>query len=391
MTQLIKITVVLLALITMSQYSQAQTNAINSADLYIKQGNFQKAIDELTEHIDINPADAQAYVKRAVAYEILGQKALKEKDLQYANYLNPFSYMYLSNTSRSAVYDKKKYDYNFDQSSESFKKSPVKNNYYNLYLKDQLGIHAQDSLIEQVIYSLSTSDIENAERLLVDIEETENISGIINDIKGIIELKKNNLDEAIDYFTLSINKMPNFPLAYHNRAIAYKMQGNYEEAKNDLTKAISLNENISVFYFTLAKLSERLEDPSEAIYNYKKAIDRNPNYIEARTNYSVLQKTLGNYDEAISGLNAITRSDDNSNNSFIKGGIHLTYGEYENAIKEFDKYLIKNSNDSDAIFNRGLAKILSGYKIDGCEDIETSIDLISNEKRIQIFDSFCPN
>jgi len=391
MKQRINLIITFLAIFVVCDNMMAQQSAINEADLHIRQGDYQLAVDRLTEHIDIRPADAHAYLKRAVAYEILGQREDKERDLQYANYLNPFAYMYISSETRSDVYAKKKYSYNFDGGSENYTKSPVINEYYKVYLEDRLHIHDQDSLLEQAIYYLSKSDLTNTEKTLASIKETDNISGILYDLKGIIELKNNRLPAAIDYFTQSIAKMPNFPLAYHNRAIAYKLQGDYDKSKSDLEKAISLNEDISVFYFTLAKLSERLDNPSEAIYNYKEAININPDYREARINYSVLQKTLGNYDEAMSQMNVITNSGDSPNNHFINGGIHLTYGEYENAIEEFNKYLIKNTNDSDAIFNRGLSKILSGYKKEGCDDIYRSIEIKSNEKRTEILDSFCPN
>jgi len=384
--------IILLGLLLNTLNVNAQFNAINDADLYLRQGNFQAAIDVLTEYIEINPADAEAYIKRATAYEIMGQVKKKEDDLRYANYLNPFSYLYVSKQSRSRIIDKKKYGYDYNSDSESYKKSPVKNKYYNTYLKDNLGLHAQDSLLSEAIYFLSENDLESTEAILAEIDVVENIKGIMYDLYGLIDLKKDNLDEAVEKFTLSIEYMPNFPLAYHNRAIAHKLLGNYEDSRKDLMTAISLNEDISVFYFTLAKLSERLENPNEAINYYQEAIDKNPEYIEARTNYSTLQKTLGNYDEAIVELEEIANTTENKAKShFILGGFYLMYGEYEDAISEFDKYLIDNGSDSDALFNRGLSKILMGAKRDGCEDLSESIDIKSNQKRQDILNSFCPN
>ena len=372
--------------------SHAQTNPISEAEFYIRSGNFQAALSTLTEYIELNQSDAEAYIKRATVYEILGQKQEKEKDLRYANYLNPFAYMYVDKRSRSRLYEKKQYDYDHSDDSPNFKKSPVNNKYYQLYLNDNLELHSQDSLLSKAILYLSQNDLQNTELILSDLEETDNIKGIVYDLRGVIELKKNRIKEAIEYFTLSIDHMPLFPLAYHNRAIAYKLQGNYEGAKDDLMTAINLNEDISVFYFTLAKLSERLENPDNAINYYQVAIEKNPQYLEARTNYSLLQKTLGNYDEAIIELEDIAINTDNeSKSNFITGGFYLTFGEYEKAIDEFDEYLITHKDDSDALFNRGLAKILKGEKRNGCDDIDQSIEQNENPKRREILVSFCPD
>jgi tetratricopeptide (TPR) repeat protein len=387
---LITFGVLLLGFINNSLF--AQLDVYSSADNYLRQSEYQKALNTLTEHIEISPYDARAYVKRAFVYDILGQMDDKERDLNQANYLNPFAYLYINQNRRSNIYDKKVYDYDFSNSNENLKKSPINNSYYSLYLKDKLDLHSQDSLLEKAIYFLSRNDIISTEETLENIEFTENISGILYDIKGLILLKKDSLLPAIESFTKSIESMPNFPLAYHNRAIASKLLGNYESATQDLLKAISLNEDISVFYFTLAKLNERMANPNEAINNYQEAISLNPSYLEARMNYSMLQKTLGNYDRAVVELRELTNYlEDNPNKHFINGGIHLTYGDYEAAISEFDAYLISNSNDSDAIFNRGLARILSGYKREGCSDIATSIELKKEVKRTEILSAFCPD
>lgn len=366
--------------------------SINNADLLIKQGNFQAALNSVNDYIEFYPKDPQGYLKRAMVYGILGQNNDKAKDIQYATYLNPYAYLYINESSRTKISEKKKYDYVYSDDKSNFSKSPIKNEYYQIYLKDNLGLHSQDSLIEKAIFYLSQNDLSNTELILAQITPSDNILGIYYDLKGLIELKKDNLDTAIDFFTKSIENSESFPLAYHNRAIAYKLNGNYDKAKEDLLTAVSMNEDISVFFFTLAKLSERLDNPDQAISYYKEAIDKNPNYLEARTNFSILQKTLGNYEEAILDLIEVSEMmEDDYNNHFINGGIFLTYGDYERSIDEFNIYLDENSDDSDALFNRGLAKILSGEKIDGCDDIQYSIDLEDNPKRTKILSSFCPS
>lgn len=385
-----KLIVLVFALLTSPSISFAQTDIQENSDLLIRTGNFQEAINNLDLYIENYPNDAKAYINRAIAHGYLGQIEERNRDLRYAKYLNPFALMYISEFDRSMNYEKKKYGYNFSQLEGEFNKSPVNNKYYQSYLSKVVKQHAQDSLLTKAIYFLSVNEIDSTRETLSKIKDEENILGIIYDIQGVIALKANDLDGAIRYFSKSIEEMPEFALAYHNRAIAYKLEGDYEAANVDLERALALNEEVSVFYFTLAKLSELVSDDDAARSYYQKALDKNPNYLEARTNYSLLQKTLGNYEEALSNLEAIVREEDRGADvSYLRGGIHLTYGEYEKAIAEFDSYLSENVGDDRAIFNRGMAKILQGKISDGCIDVEYSIDLTFQLNREEIYKAFC--
>ena len=371
-------------------FVNAQFNQFVTADTYIKQGNYQAAISTLNNYIELNPASAEAYIKRATAHQFLGQIAERDFDLSLAKYLNPFANMYISMTARFKYFEKKQYEYDFERPSSGFIKSPVNTKYYSKYIQEIDGIHSQDSLLREAIFYLSKSDIKNTEVTLSQILETKNNTGIINDIKGLILLKKNMVPESITYFTRSIDASPKFALAYHNRAIAYKQLNQLDKARKDLKTAIDLNEDMSVFYFTLAKLNELSGEEQKTNLNYSKAIDRNPDYIEARNNYSLIQKTLGNYEESLAGLNNIlSEESDEIENHFIKGGIALTYGEYETSIQEFSDYLEYHDQDSKAIFNMGLAKVLLGDKSEGCQDISESISIQQEDKREEIYEAFC--
>ena len=59
--------------------------------------------------------------------------------------------------------------------------------------------------------------------------------------KGINLINLNKLDEAIIEFNKSIEMNEYNPEAYYNRSVAYYRKGNYNNAKNDIDKAIKYN------------------------------------------------------------------------------------------------------------------------------------------------------
>ncbi len=65
--------------------------------------------------------------------------------------------------------------------------------------------------------------------------------------------------------------------AYYNRGISYYSQGNYQQAIEDFTKALSINSNSAIAYAYRAdsydNLRDDLRNPKQAIADYQKAAE----------------------------------------------------------------------------------------------------------------------
>ena len=370
----------------------AQSNSIKQAEIFIKQGNYSRAISILDEHINLNPYDDRAYIMRAWSHGILGHRNEKQQDLDFAEHLNPLVYMYINESIRSSLYEKKLFDYDFSFMIEDFTKSPVGIENYKKYVINEPYPKKIDSITFLAIQYLSNFKLSEAEPLINKIGQETDSSNLYYDLKGILELKKNQIESAIDYFTNAINKSPNYAMAYHNRSIAHMSNSDFVKAEIDLSKAISLDDNIAIFYFTKAKFMESVSNEEEAIKLYKKATSIDPKYIEAKTNLMLLQKSQGNYNESITELsNLINTYNKDAEYHYIKGGLDLTYGLYNEAILEFETFLLSNPEDPSAIFNLGLSKYLNNQKIEGCEEIKESIEVSNSEKKNKIYSTICKN
>jgi Tfp pilus assembly protein PilF len=121
-----------------------------------------------------------------------------------------------------------------------------------------------------------------------------------------------NYAKAIDEFNLAVKFDPNYTLAYAGLADVYAMQANisaddrkrrdelYERSRTMASKALSIDETCAEAHTSLAWIM-RVHDwnweGSER--EFKRAIELDPNYANARQWYSFLLLGLGRMDEAL--------------------------------------------------------------------------------------------
>lgn len=72
---------------------------------------------------------------------------------------------------------------------------------------------------------------------------------------------------------------------------------------------------------------------------------------------------------------AISINPDKIENYYQRANINLIYGEYGDAIDDFQNYLRIENSDALAYFNLGVAFTLLGDKSKGCEAFQQSEDL----------------
>lgn len=91
--------------------------------------------------------------------------------------------------------------------------------------------------------------------------------------------------------------------------VAYKngYEVNYRKAADDFKKAIALDANYSPAYTYLGRVQHALYEDSESIASFKKAIEIDPDNMEARTSYAAVMLDGGDLDEATRQLDFVTR------------------------------------------------------------------------------------
>ncbi len=370
--------------------AQDAVNWLNTGDVAFVGSNYQLALDSYNEYIERNPEDPRGYLQRGKLHAAMGHNYKARLDLEMAESLNPLSHMYMDMGLRSNYYAEKFYNYDIENKEAAFSKSPVRVEHYDEYLNKQKSNHEEDGLMIEAINNIRNYKFDAAEIALSEINPNPSNLPIIHDLKGLIYLKKQQLDSAIVHFTEAINLEPSFAIAYHNRAICYKLQNRNSEAKEDISKAIDINDEFPIFFFTFARLHQKLEDFELAKFYYEKAITRDKGYFEAMANYSQLLKGLGDFESSMYLLSeAASWNINDLERKFLMANLQFVYGEYDESVKNYEVYIADFPNDSDAIFNLGLAKLLLREYEEGCEYIQESIELDQNKKRNEIYTSYC--
>lgn len=77
--------------------------------------------------------------------------------------------------------------------------------------------------------------------------------------------------EAINLYTLAIEKDPEFVEAYYNRGVAHFTLREYKEALADFNKVIEKRPDMAIAYASRGSTLEKMGDHFKALKDYKKA------------------------------------------------------------------------------------------------------------------------
>jgi DNA-binding winged helix-turn-helix (wHTH) protein/TolB-like protein/Tfp pilus assembly protein PilF len=122
-----------------------------------------------------------------------------------------------------------------------------------------------------------------------------------------------NYEKAIAEFERAISLDPNYAVAYTGLADVYALQANfsdgeardalYEKSRNTTVRALQLDEGLAEAHTTLAWIKRTHDwDWAGSEHEFKRALELNPNYVNAHQWYALLLTTLGRTDEALTEI-----------------------------------------------------------------------------------------
>ena len=156
-------------------------------------------------------------------------------------------------------------------------------------------------------------------------------------IKGENERNKGNYNEAIEFFTKSIQLNPKSFKAFFNRAFTYDKIGLYNEAICDYTSTIRLKPNHSFCFYNRGITYNKIGDYEKSIYDFSKAIELEPNKPEFYFNRACLYKNTKQYQNAINDYTIVIKLFPKLYTPVYNRGIcYEKSKKYQSSIKDFE-------------------------------------------------------
>jgi tetratricopeptide (TPR) repeat protein len=196
--------------------------------------------------------------------------------------------------------------------------------------------------------------------------------------------KTGNLDGAIGKYTDAIISNPQNYNGYNYRAKANFKKQNYDDAINDISKAINISPGTIPLYEVRAEcyVAKGINDKAETDYSFvlSKTGKQDKRLDMLYSKRGQVLYNLNRYEESISDFNqSIKLAENNTQNAANyhkwRGMSYLKLKRYPDAIKDFDLYLAANKDDVAAIFNQGQSYLKAGETAKAKANAQRLIDL----------------
>ena len=131
---------------------------------------------------------------------------------------------------------------------------------------------------------------------------------------GIGEVNNGNFNEAIENFNEALKYNPSSSLVHFYIGVAFQSMNKQDEAILAYTKSIEINKKMIDAYFNRGQLLFK-ENPKQALDDFVAAVALDPKFIDAYYSIAAIQKSMGQYKEALKNLDKILEIEPNAVNA----------------------------------------------------------------------------
>ena len=163
---------------------------------------------------------------------------------------------------------------------------------------------------------------------------------------------------------------------YNDRGVTYDQLGLYEEAFEDLNRALELDPFDALAYTNRGNLYRHMGQYEEALADLDKAVELDPQDSSTRTNRGIVFSEIGRFDEALADLQqAIDLEPDDPHAYSNRGVIYNQLQRYPAAMSEFNRAIELDPRFAPAYVNRANTHYhLQAYDA-SLADVEQALEL----------------
>lgn len=212
-------------------------------------------------------------------------------------------------------------------------------------IRDQMGPRS--------LFFLQT---ENANKKLLKQLDQKSVEHFDEERKGFIYHDRGQYQEAINAFSLAIQKNPKASL-YSNRGLTKKISGDLEGALQDVTQAISIRPSDHELYLNRVAIYQQMGDLKNAFLDVESAIKMNPNFADAYLFRGILWHKEKAYEKAIQDFSKCLELNPNSAEAYnSRSVVRADIGELLGALEDANQAILLDSQNEKFYNSRGYAK-----------------------------------
>ena len=140
--------------------------------------------------------------------------------------------------------------------------------------------------IQEVIETIKSGKYEEAKIELEKITINKKNDFQAYHVLGVVCAKLNDFDKAIHNLNLSVSINPKNKGAYFELGNIYRVQNNNNESKNNFLKALDIDPNFIEAYISLAKINEGENNFLETDKIYQNALSNNSEHLQLNKAYA---------------------------------------------------------------------------------------------------------
>lgn len=346
--------------------------------MYDKSGLTNLAIEELKEAIRLDPGYVNAYNNLASIYHQLGRINEATEMLEAAMRLNP-EYVELHENLGAIYFSLKRYDQARSAFQRAIELNPQGYQSYNnlgsVYLALGRFEEAEKAVLKALEINPSAPEsLNNLGNIYLSQEKDElaiesfqkafklnpsNVQALVS--LATVLIRRHKYTEARKFLENALEINQNLPNIHNCLGTVYLRQGKLGEAMGQFQNALQLDPNMSETYYNLGIVHNNLGHPDMAIEHYLQALDLDPANASARVNLGIIYFQQGKLLESRSQYEETLRLDPNHLEAHINlGVIYYQKGEYDKALQGYEKALALDPNSIQAHVNIGLTYVAKG-------------------------------
>ena len=154
---------------------------------------------------------------------------------------------------------------------------------------DTFSPFSPETLVEKADEAFEQEDYQKALALLTEANAKDaNNPEIIFKIAYILQKSGDN-DEAIKHYKKVLELDKNNEFAHNSMATIYRENGEFTSAKMHFHASLDIDSENPITYYNYGNLLVDMERNEEAVDMYKKAIEINPDFVEAKNELEKLE------------------------------------------------------------------------------------------------------